>query len=108
MIDLCKEIARMGRGIGNENRYRIIETLMKGSQTVGDIAGKYQIHHKQVQDWKKRLLENAELVFERRVKEEEEVDRREGELLKKVGQLSMENDWLKKKLEKLSLGTEDS
>ena len=73
---------------------------------ISDIAGKYQIHHRQVQDWKKRLLENAELVFEKRVKEEEEATKREEELLKKVGQLSMENDWLKKKLEKLSLLTE--
>jgi transposase len=73
---------------------------------VSDIAGKYQVHHRQVQDWKKRLLENAELVFEKRAKEEEDAIKREGELLKKVGQLSMEIDWLKKKLEKLDLGTE--
>lgn len=70
---------------------------------VSDIAGKYQIHHKQVQVWRKRLLENADLIFERRAKEEEQADKREEELLKKVGQLSMEIDWLKKKLEKLEL-----
>ena len=74
---------------------------------VSDIAGKYQVHHRQVQDWKKRLLENAELVFEKRAKEEEDANNREEELLKKVGQLSMEIDWLKKKLEKLDLGTEN-
>ena len=74
---------------------------------VSDIAGKYQIHHRQVQDWKKRLLENAELVFEKRAKEEEEANKREEELLKKVGRLSMEIDWLKKKLEKLGLETEE-
>jgi transposase-like protein len=73
---------------------------------ISDIAGKYQVHHRQVQDWKKRLLENAELVFEKRAKEEEDANKREEELLKKVGQLSMEVDWLKKKLEKLDLGTE--
>lgn len=80
----------------------------QGADGVSDIAGKYQVHHKQVQDWRKRLLENAELVFEKRVKQEEEANQREEELLKKVGQLSMENDWLKKKLEKLGLGIEDS
>jgi transposase-like protein len=65
---------------------------------VSDIAGKYQIHHRQVQDWKKRLLENAELIFEKRTAEEEQANKREEELLRKVGELSMENDWLKKKL----------
>ncbi len=78
----------------------------QGADGVSDIAGKYQIHHRQVLDWKKRLLENAELVFEKRAKEEEAASQREEELLKKVGQLSMENDWLKKKLEKLDLGIE--
>ncbi len=68
---------------------------------VSDIAGKYQVHHRQVLDWKKRLLDNAELIFERKAKEEDQANKREEELLKKVGQLSMENDWLKKKLEKL-------
>jgi len=74
---------------------------------ISDVAGKYQIHHRQVQDWKKRLLENAELVFEKRAKQEEDALRKEEELLKKIGQLSMENDWLKKKLEKLGLETEE-
>jgi len=38
MTDLCKEIAQMGKGIGNENRYRILESIMKGPKTVGEIA----------------------------------------------------------------------
>jgi DNA-binding transcriptional ArsR family regulator len=38
MTDLCKEIANMGKGIGNENRYRILESLMKGPKTVGQVA----------------------------------------------------------------------
>jgi transposase len=64
-----------------------------------DIAGKHQIHNRQVYDWKKRLQESAELVFEKRPREENATNKREEELLKKIGQLSMEVDWLKKKLE---------
>ncbi len=40
MSNLCKEIAHMGKGISNENRYRILEVLMKGPRTVGEIAQK--------------------------------------------------------------------
>ena len=40
MSSLCKEMARMGRGFSNENRYRILEAVMKKSQTVGQIAKK--------------------------------------------------------------------
>ena len=40
MSDLCKEIAKMGKGLGNENRYRILEALMRGPRTVGEVAEK--------------------------------------------------------------------
>lgn len=38
MTELCTEIANMGKGIGNENRYRILESLMTGAKTVGEIS----------------------------------------------------------------------
>ncbi len=66
---------------------------------INDIAGKHGIHSKQVTEWKKRLLEGAETIFEKKPREEELAHKREEDLLKKVGQLSMEIDWLKKKLE---------
>lgn len=75
----------------------------QGVEGINDIAGKYGIHPKQVWEWKKRLLGNAEFVFEKKPKEEEFAYKREEELLKKVGQLSMEIEWLKKKLSKLDL-----
>jgi transposase len=93
--------------MGKYNQYtpdfkmKVALEAAQSTNGVSDVAGKYQVHHRQVQDWKKRLLENAELIFERKAKEEDQANKREEELLKKVGQLSMENDWLKKKLEKL-------
>lgn len=65
MTDLCKEIARMGKGIGNENRYRILEALMKGSQTVGDITEKVGIPQPTVSQ-NLRVLKEAELVTDER------------------------------------------
>ena len=38
MTDLCKEINKFGKGIGNEARYRIIQSLLKGHKTVGEIT----------------------------------------------------------------------
>lgn len=84
-----------------EFKMKVALEAAQNTEGVSDIAGKYQVHHRQVIDWKKRLLSNAEVVFERRPREEGQANKREEELLKKIGQLSMENDWLKKKLEKL-------
>ncbi len=38
MTDLCKEINAFGKGISNEARYRILEALLKGKKSVGDLV----------------------------------------------------------------------
>lgn len=65
MSDLCKEFARLGRGIGNENRYRILETLMKGPLTVGAIAKKTSLPQPAASQHLK-ILKAANLVEDRR------------------------------------------
>ncbi len=65
MSDLCKEIAKMGKGIGNENRYRILEALMKGPRTVGEIASKTGSAQPAVSQHLK-VLKSANLVDDER------------------------------------------
>jgi DNA-binding transcriptional ArsR family regulator len=38
MTDLCNEIERFGKGIGNACRYRIVEALFSGRRTVGELV----------------------------------------------------------------------
>lgn len=65
MSDLCKEIAKMGKGLGNENRYRILEVLMKGPRTVGEIASRVDLAQPAVSQHLK-VLKEAELVTDER------------------------------------------
>lgn len=65
MTDLCREIAQMGKGIGNENRYRILEALMKGPRTVGQIAKKVKLAQPAVSQHLK-VLKSAQLVEDTR------------------------------------------
>lgn len=65
MSDLCKEIARMGKGIGNENRFRVLEAIMKKPQTVGQIAKKVALPQPAVSQHLK-ILKSANLVEDRR------------------------------------------
>ncbi|MFZ5535849.1 MAG: hypothetical protein ACOY3M_06905, partial [Patescibacteria group bacterium] len=57
--------------------------------------------------WKKQLLEGAEMLFEKtgKDKEAEATERKQDELYKQIGQLQVENDFLKKKYKQL-YGTE--
>lgn len=69
MSELCKEIARMGKGIGNENRYRIIEALMPGARTVGEVAARVKLAQPAVSQNLKILRAAGLVLDERRGKE---------------------------------------
>ena len=71
---------------------------IKGELSVSQIATKYDIHPRQVADWRDQLLTEAKSVFIpktslRRTK----TDLEKEDLLMKIGQLSLEIEYLKKK-----------
>lgn len=71
---------------------------LKGIEPVHAIAAKYQVHPVQVSQWKKEAAERLREVFARKADQNaQEAKAREDELYRKIGQLEMELDWLKKK-----------
>lgn len=38
MSDLCDKVEKLGKGIGNASRYRIVEALFNGPKTVGQLV----------------------------------------------------------------------
>lgn len=69
MSPLRKEMEKLGKGIGNANRYRILEVLMRGSRTVSEVAGATRLPQPAVSQ-NLRVLKSANLVVdERRGKE---------------------------------------
>lgn len=65
---------------------------LKGDQTTVELAQRYQVHPNQITEWKKQLLENAAEIFSRERKAEQVPSVKD--LHAKIGQLSMENDFL--------------
>ncbi|MGA8163462.1 MAG: transposase [Waddliaceae bacterium] len=82
-----------------ELKMEVALEALKGDLTISQIASKFNIHPKQVTDWCDQLLTKGQSVFIpktslRRTK----TDREKEDLLIKIGQLSIEIDYLKKKL----------
>ncbi len=65
MSELCNEIERLGKGIGNAKRYRILESLMKGPRTVGEIVKAVKLPQPAVSQSLK-VLKAANLVSDER------------------------------------------
>ncbi|WP_026350476.1 transposase [Dyadobacter beijingensis] len=68
---------------------------LKERESLSELATRFEIHPTQVSAWKREFLERAGKAFgEEPSKEEESVD--VDNLFKQIGQLQVENDFLKK------------
>jgi len=76
---------------------------LKGEMTIAEIAAKYQVHPNMITGWRRELLDNASGIFDHAKERRAEADIQEkiDDLHKTIGEITMENDWLKKKLDLL-------
>jgi transposase len=74
---------------------------IKGELSISEIASKYEVHPNMVSLWKKKVLENLSLLFQTKSEKKSfNTDKfPEDELLKQIGQLKVENDFMRKKYE---------
>ena len=79
-----------------------LEALM-GVKTVGQIAREYQVHPVQVTQWKGVIRDHLPELFEPAHPAGEDRQELIAQLHEKIGQLTVEADWLKKKCKQLGL-----
>ena len=76
---------------------------LHGVKTVGQIAREYQVHPVQVTQWKGIIRDHLPELFESRQLASEDQQQLITQLHEKIGQLTVEVDWLKKKCKQLGL-----
>jgi len=79
-----------------------LEALM-GVKTVGQIARDYEVHPVQVTQWKGVIRDHLPELFESPQAVSEDHEQTVAQLHEKIGELSVEVDWLKKKCKQLGL-----
>jgi transposase-like protein len=67
-------------------------------ESVAQLAKRYGVHPNQIYKWKQHFVEQAALVFEREASTSSGNTEREDELLKKIGELTIERDFLSRGL----------
>ena len=69
---------------------------IRGDLTIAEIAKKHNIHPGQVQAWKAEALSKLELSFDKGSSRISSSEEQVAVLERKIGQLTIENDFLKK------------
>lgn len=88
-----------------EFKARVALEALKGVKTIQQIAKQYDVHPVQVSEWKKTMSEGAAAIFtSSTAKDPADVFEKEREKLhSKIGQLTVEMDFLRKKSRQLGL-----
>jgi len=87
------------RKFSAEFKSKVVLEALKERSTIEELARKYELHPNQINTWKKEAVANLAAVFGSG-KEDQSVDleKQTEKLYAKIGQLEVENDYLKKNL----------
>jgi transposase-like protein len=99
-------MSRTRRNFTAKFKSDLVLEVLKGEKDLNTIATENNIQPNLLRNWKKEFLDNASLVFDNKrednLREKLVSERKEKtEYAKKVGQLTMQVDWLKKKSEEM-------
>ena len=79
---------------------KVVLEALSERHTIQELSRKFEVHPNQIAKWKSQFLENAQGVFENGSSGDKanDLEKEQEKLYKKIGQLQVENDFLKKAL----------
>jgi transposase-like protein len=94
------------RTFSAEFKAKLVIELLKGEKELSQLASEHEIAPNQLRNWKSEFLANAANAFDNKRDENlketlKSSEAEKDELYKKVGRLTTQVDWLKKKSEEL-------
>jgi transposase-like protein len=88
------------RQFTSEFKVKVVLELLREERTLGEIAAEHGINPNQITNWRREFLERASGLFDEpktikaRQRAEREATKEKDRLLKTIGQLTMERDFL--------------
>jgi len=84
-----------------EFKSKVALAAIQGDLTMAEMVKKFDVHANQITDGKKQLLNGTPDVFGKGARKAEDAEEAVQELHAKIGQLTMENDFLERGLERI-------
>lgn len=92
---------RKRRNHSPEFKSKVALAAIQGDLTMAEMVKKFDVHANQITEWKKQLLNAAPDVFGKGARKAEVAEEAVQALHAKIGQLTMENDFLERGLERI-------
>lgn len=87
---------RTRRKFTSKFKTKVVLEALSERFTLAQLSERHQIHPNQISQWKHQFIRNADSVFDKGVKSpKEQSDDEKDKLLKTIGKLKVENDFLK-------------
>jgi transposase len=88
----------MKKSFSPEFMAKVAVAAIKEEATIAELSSKYEVHRTQIGNWRKQAMEGVVEVFKgKRDKSKKDNEKLVEELYCQIGQLKVENEWLKKK-----------
>jgi transposase len=88
----------MKKSFSPEFMAKVALAAIKEEATIAELSSKFEVHRTQIGNWRKQAMEGVVEIFKgKRDKSKKDSEKLVEELYCQIGQLKMENEWLKKK-----------
>jgi len=91
-------MSKLRRKFSASFKAKVALEALQERDTIEFLSKKHDVHPNQILRWKKELTENSFKVFSSESGKSDKSDKLTDELYRQIGQLKVDNDWLKKKL----------
>jgi transposase len=89
---------KMRKSFSPDFMAKVALAAIKGDMTTAELSSRYEVHRSQINNWRNRALKELREIFRgKRDKSLKDNEKLVNELYRQIGQLKVENDWLKKK-----------
>ncbi len=78
---------------------KVAFAALKGEKTMAQLSSEYDVHVNQIQAWRNQLKEHMSSLFDTGIEQRRNQDAEVKSLQAKIGELTMENDFLGRVLE---------